>query len=763
MKTRKITSIVLSVVTAASMVIGSMPLSQTTLASAAGKTTLSTSKMTLAVGGEKTLKLKNNKKKTIWKITAGKKYIRLKNKAKNSVKIVGIKAGAAKVQVKAGKAKHACKVIVKAKVNSDVSEQTILAPQVIAPVPDAPVVSANPTITEQSVTQAPQSTEGKASETPVESIKPAETESPEVTPSATAEPEKIQYEKHLGEKVDVTDLMKDAKYDRKGYIQLTDVKSAQDDIDDVTITKSGHVWIMCGDHRIKDVGESLSCYFQNKNVKYELIYSDESFYSGMQGDAAGYYSVRAVYQAPDGNNYYRNYYVIKQVYTFVHTDCTVNGTEISEKDLKVREKAEENDNFNYRDEKVTKDIYGTSYKLLEMGKEYRIFVPFDVFDAGNDIELGEYKADTIKKETLSYDKKYTKVEKSEEDVTALRNMIQNLRAEGAVVDEDINNRKYYWWRNGRLVSIFWQSDKSNIQTDKLSFAEFDDLTELRIAYNSIKQLDVSENLKLQILSCGDCELQELCFGNNKELYTLSCRYNKLKELNVSQCSLLTDLDCSNNQLTELTLSQNTKLLDLDCWYNRLNKLDVSNNLKLKRLQCGYNFLKELDVDQNSDLEILNCEKNLLSALSIEQNKKLISIYCGENRLSSLEVKNQPNLQKLECDSNLLTKLDVSNNTELEELLCGENRLSDLNIAANVKMKMLWCQDNLLTTLIMNENMVSLKCNNNCLKLLEIQKCKDLWYLDCANNQLSEIECDNNLKLETLYCEENLIKNINVEK
>ena len=153
MKTRKITSIVLSVVTAASMVIGSMPLSQTTLASAAGKTTLSTSKMTLAVGGEKTLKLKNNKKKTIWKITAGKKYIRLKNKAKNSVKIVGIKAGAAKVQVKAGKAKHACKVIVKAKVNSDVSEQTILAPQVIAPVPDAPVVSANPTITEQSVTR----------------------------------------------------------------------------------------------------------------------------------------------------------------------------------------------------------------------------------------------------------------------------------------------------------------------------------------------------------------------------------------------------------------------------------------------------------------------------------------------------------------------------------------------------------------------------------------------------------------------------------
>lgn len=47
--------------------------------------------------------------------------------------------------------------------------------------------------------------------------------------------------------------------------------------------------------------------------------------------------------------------------------------------------------------KVTKDIYGTSYKLLEMGKEYRIFVPFDVFDAGNDIELGSIKRIQSKK------------------------------------------------------------------------------------------------------------------------------------------------------------------------------------------------------------------------------------------------------------------------------------------------------------------------------------------------------------------------------
>ncbi|MBS4817049.1 MAG: hypothetical protein KH026_10710 [Clostridium sp.] len=51
MKKKKITKNI-AIILSLSVITGSMPLSQNILVSAAGKTTLSASKMTLAVGGE---------------------------------------------------------------------------------------------------------------------------------------------------------------------------------------------------------------------------------------------------------------------------------------------------------------------------------------------------------------------------------------------------------------------------------------------------------------------------------------------------------------------------------------------------------------------------------------------------------------------------------------------------------------------------------------------------------------------------------------
>lgn len=80
---------------------------------AAKKVSLSEKKLTVTVGKSKTLKLKNNTKKVKWTVASGKKYVKLKSKKKNSVKIVGIKKGIAKVQVTIGRKKYVCKVTVK--------------------------------------------------------------------------------------------------------------------------------------------------------------------------------------------------------------------------------------------------------------------------------------------------------------------------------------------------------------------------------------------------------------------------------------------------------------------------------------------------------------------------------------------------------------------------------------------------------------------------------------------------------------------------
>lgn len=93
-------------------------LSVTGVATAAGRTSLSKKKLTLKTGKSTVLKLKNNKKKTSWKVVSGKKRIRITALSKNRVRVWGISKGKAVVQVKAGKKKYRCNITVKGASNN---------------------------------------------------------------------------------------------------------------------------------------------------------------------------------------------------------------------------------------------------------------------------------------------------------------------------------------------------------------------------------------------------------------------------------------------------------------------------------------------------------------------------------------------------------------------------------------------------------------------------------------------------------------------
>lgn len=96
----------------ASMLVGSFGVTSTP-AEAKSKIKLSTTKVSLNGGASKTIKIKGTKKKVKWSVVSGKKNIKLKNKKKTSVKIVGVKRGTAKVQAKLGKKKYICRVTVR--------------------------------------------------------------------------------------------------------------------------------------------------------------------------------------------------------------------------------------------------------------------------------------------------------------------------------------------------------------------------------------------------------------------------------------------------------------------------------------------------------------------------------------------------------------------------------------------------------------------------------------------------------------------------
>lgn len=102
--------------------------------------------------------------------------------------------------------------------------------------------------------------------------------------------------------------------------------------------------------------------------------------------------------------------------------------------------------------------------------------------------------------------------------------------------------------------------------------------------------------------------------------------NPIKELDVSKNTALTKLGCEFCELSSLDVSKNTALTKLECYHNNISKLDLSNNKSLTRLVCHDNQLEELDLSNNAELHDVFCEGNKLTELNISANKYLIYVY-----------------------------------------------------------------------------------------------------------------------------------------
>ncbi len=390
--------------------------------------------------------------------------------------------------------------------------------------------------------------------------------------------------------------------------------------------------------------------------------------------------------------------------------------------------------------------------------------------------------------------------KNKADVEALKALIAEQNAQGASVDDDIDDEYEYIWKEGRLVGILWGTEEEGNQfnlTSDLSFAAFDALEDLRVNSNGVQSLDVSQNKNLLQLECGGNQLTKLDLTNNTKLEYLYCYSNKLTELDVTHNVNLVELVCSSNQLGELDVSCNKELEQLNCSGNLLKDLDLTTNSKLEKLSCddgvtvkGYNppakneadvtALKALIVEQKEQGAII--DEDLDSGIYQWKGGKLISIswtavglkgnisfsalqnlkqlYIAENQITSIDVKSNNNLESLYCDYNFdLTKLDVSGCGNLKNLYCSDSGLSELNVSDCSNLEYLYCGGNQLTSLnvMSNVKLTNLGCNDNNLKELNVTNNKELVYLNCSSNfSLKELDVTNNEKLKNLSYSSNVM-------
>ncbi|MBF4483817.1 LamG-like jellyroll fold domain-containing protein [Flavobacterium sp. CSZ] len=344
--------------------------------------------------------------------------------------------------------------------------------------------------------------------------------------------------------------------------------------------------------------------------------------------------------------------------------------------------------------------------------------------------------------------------------------------------------------------------KSNI-SDLTGIQDFVSLTNLNCSQNSLKALNVSKNTALTVLDCNNNQIANLDVSNNLVLTELVCYSNKLNSLDVKKNTALTKLDsgsnqytsldvsnntaltflgCNTSQLTTLDLSKNTALNLLDCRENKITTLDVSKITTLTELYCQSNQLKDLDISKNKVLEFLNCSKNQLTTLDVNLNTALVGLYANSNQLTSLNLKNgsndkfaylnlinNPNLTCIQVDdvtfanTNWAAKKDAnadfSINCSEEYTLIPDPNFEQrlINIGVDIDGK---------NGKVLNKSISSLKyvnLNSSSIKnLTGISGFVSLKGLRVSNNQLTSLDLSKNIHLDTLYCNKNKLRTLNLK-
>jgi len=205
------------------------------------------------------------------------------------------------------------------------------------------------------------------------------------------------------------------------------------------------------------------------------------------------------------------------------------------------------------------------------------------------------------------------------------------------------------------------------------------LIELDCRNNRITQLDICSNTNLRILKCQQNSMLSLDVSCNEVIEYLWCYSNSLRTLNVSGCASLIGLYTDYNQLKALDVGENQDLQDLSCAYNEISVLSLPHNGDLHYLWCNNNALTVLDVTQHSSLKELHCQNNALYKLILGEHPLLYSLMCQVNLLTHLYLNDAGALKVLDCGENLITKLNVGNNPLLTTLACPNNALHMLDV------------------------------------------------------------------------------------
>ena len=305
---------------------------------------------------------------------------------------------------------------------------------------------------------------------------------------------------------------------------------------------------------------------------------------------------------------------------------------------------------------------------FESVPEGSVTIVFSVVEENNKVTYYQVTITASKKEEVIIEK--TENAELAEALAGIGVGTTNEEGDIVLTQEDITNTTSLDLSNGNL------KDLEGLEV-------FANLTNLNCSDNPLTSLDVSVFSELETLDCSNCFNQS----------SASRSYSN-GVLDLSENTKLQTLSCAENGLTSLILPDTQTLYWINCSSNRLTTLDVSKNPVLDYLSCMNNQLTMIDVSKNTALTFLELDDNQLTTLDITQNVLLETLWVLRNKLTALDVSSNEALVRLFCSDNQLIQLDVSNNVLLQDLGCGNQRKADnteqqLILVLNESQQSLW--------------------------------------------------------------------------
>ena len=151
---------------------------------------------------------------------------------------------------------------------------------------------------------------------------------------------------------------------------------------------------------------------------------------------------------------------------------------------------------------------------------------------------------------------------------------------------------------------------------------FTNLRRLTIDRQSLRNIDLSKNTKLEYIHIWNNKLISINLDGLENLERLELNGNKLESIDLSDSPYITHLRLAENFFSSYDLSSTPRVDYLVLKSNPLTQLSNLNDLTLlKYLYMGSTNLSSLDVSQLPSLEVVEVpDTNLLNCIQVSQNQ-----------------------------------------------------------------------------------------------------------------------------------------------